>query len=211
MFFTTSQIYALRKLKSFTYFPSEYRRWKKRNFSAPLPATLKRNFLLSRGIDGASWIETGTYKGETAFYLSKSSKHVISIEPDLKLFSAAKKGLSGAENVTILLGKSEEVFLDAIELADKDVNFFLDGHFSGGETFQADLPTPLVFELETISRVIHKFEKVVVVIDDVRLCRHNVFEESGYPSLDFLVNWAQSNSMSWFIENDMFVAERKSP
>ena len=206
----TAVVYKLRRIKAQLFLSFELLKWKKRLYQSPLPAMYKRAFLNSVGTSNACWIETGTYKGETSFYLAQNAKSVITIEPDPKLFAAAKKRLSGARNVTVLQGKSEDRFNEAIALAGSRVNFFLDGHASGGETHHAENSTPLRFELATISAHLNTLEKVVVIIDDIRLCRQNIFIESGYPNLDFLVHWASENKMEWYIENDMFVARYNS-
>ena len=89
------------------------------------------------------------------------------------------------------------------------VCFYLDGHFSGGETFAGPNETPLLIELDIISKNLFRFTKCLICIDDIRIC--GKFHSYGYyPSLDDLVDWARSNNLNWHIEYDMFVVQTKS-
>jgi hypothetical protein len=205
----SKSIFFLRRLKSLISLPLDALRWAKRDFNGPLPAPMKRVFLRSVGLVGINWIETGTYKGETAYYLSKTSNRVVTIEPGPALFRAAKHRLRGESKITVLEGTSEYRFKEAIEISGNEINFFLDGHASGGETFESTIPTPLMYELECITHSLIHLKKAVVVVDDVRLSRFTVSQQSGYPNLNYLVNWANSNNLDWYFENDMFVARHQ--
>ena len=203
-FLKTKIIFQIRSLKAKTIIPLNLFEWKQRNFSSPLPVFIKRNYILSFSDPSMAWLETGTYKGDTTYQLSKKSKHVISIEPMTHLYRNASKRLIGAPNVTLLFGTSEARFRDALSLMRGNVGFFLDGHSSGGETYTGPQISPLKFELEQISKKLSNFEKVTILIDDVRL-----FETDDYPSLSYVINWANVNNLSWNIENDIFIARTK--
>lgn len=88
------------------------------------------------------------------------------------------------------------------------INFFLDGHYSGGETFAGPNDCPLLDELNFISQNLPRFQAVTILIDDIRLCgkKHSY---GLYPSLDNLVDFARSNNLDWHIEHDIFVAKTK--
>ena len=83
-----------------------------------------------------------------------------------------------------------------------DISFWLDGHYSKGDTFKGTKVTPIIYELETISNYISKYKKVLILIDDIRLSHT---KKQNYPSLDFYVDWAKSNNLSWTIEQDIFI------
>jgi hypothetical protein len=53
--------------------------WHKRNFRSPSPSFIKLKILNSENMDNCLWIETGTYDGETTYFLYKIAKKVISI------------------------------------------------------------------------------------------------------------------------------------
>ena len=84
-----------------------------------------------------------------------------------------------------------------------NINFWLDGHYSGDITFKGEKETSIEIELQSISKNINHFNKIAVLIDDVRLFK----KDSNYPPLDILVDWARENKLNWHIEHDIFVAK----
>ena len=82
----------------------------------------------------------------------------------------------------------------------KSVTFFLDGHYSGIDTFQGDIDTPIEFELDLIMSYIKYFKNFVIIIDDFRC-----FELKNYPNKNFLVKKAYDNNLFFTVEHDMFV------
>jgi hypothetical protein len=111
------------------------------------------------GIAGATWIETGTYAGDTAEYLALGgAKMVFSIEPGPKLFAAADTRFKNYPNVDILFGLSEDVLpilLPTIE--GPDVCFWLDGHYSDELTHRGPQDTPIAEELQAIGNHIRRW------------------------------------------------------
>jgi hypothetical protein len=138
--------------------------------------------------------------------LSRHGKKVFSIEPEPALFAAAKKLFKCVEHVAILQGLSETVLPALLPTLDGDVNFWLDGHYSAGITFQGPSDTPILDELACIGRNLGRFRRIVVLVDDVRCFVDRQGQYSGYPSLDSLVDWARANELSWHIEHDIFIA-----
>src|SRR5262245_1784347 len=84
--------------------------WGKRQFAAPSPHFIKQACLVRNSFPNATWVETGTYLGQTTHVLSKYALKVYSIEPEPTLFAKAKKYFSSYNNVEIINGTSEEVF-----------------------------------------------------------------------------------------------------
>lgn len=177
--------------------------WAKRDFAPPSPRLVKRVRLRSNGIPGATWVETGTHMGDTTDFLAAAAPMVYSIEPEPTLYERAVKRFAGRENIKILHGTSETIFPDLLPRIDGDVNFWLDGHYSGDATFQGDRDTPIIQELAAIDANIGHFGKLAVMIDDIRM-----FDGGAYPSVDELVDWARQNALVWHIEHDMFIARR---
>jgi hypothetical protein len=66
--------------------------------------------------------------------------------------------------------------------------------------------TPILGELTTIANFIQKFSAVSVFVDDIRLFNDANIKHKDYPRLDSLVAWANENSLSWTIEQDIFIA-----
>ena len=56
--------------------------WGKGAYSAPSPHFIKQTVLLRNAFPSATWVETGTYLGQTTKELSKHGAFVYSIEPE---------------------------------------------------------------------------------------------------------------------------------
>ena len=189
----------------------QYKDWSKRNFAAPSPTYVKNKVILRNGLRGAIWVETGTYKGDTSALISVDSKKVYTIEPADQLFKDAKQRFSTTSNVEVIHGTSEEVFPKLLPTLHGDINFWLDGHYSTGVTFQGSKDCPLLEELAEIERNLNNFSQIVILVDDVRYCVNpSVHQFSGYPKLDIMVEWARKNNLYWHIEHDTMVIKNQS-
>ena len=187
--------------------------WRARNFSPPSPDVIKHQILMNNNLKDSLWIETGTYYGETTKLLSKISKKIISIEADKNLFETSNKILKNFKNVEILNGKSEDLLDKVIS---KNLNFqnvciYLDAHLcqdhlKNTKTFgNENTATPILNELEIVSKYVSNFEKIVVLIDDIRLFQGKF---QNYPNKNTLVNWCKENDFLWEIEQDIFICKK---
>jgi hypothetical protein len=190
---------------------NEGREWVARQYASPSLAHIKRAVLLRLGFSDAIWVETGTFMGDTAALLANNAKAVYTIEPDRVLYEkAAARFSSSGSKVKALHGLSEEVFPSLLPTLSGTVNFWLDGHYSGGITHQGPTDCPVRDELQNIENNLSRYAKVAVLIDDVRCFDPSNPEYSDYPSLDYLVDWARKNNLVWHIEHDIFVAKSKA-
>ena len=185
---------------------NDFRKWRLRNYTVPSPRAIRRACLMRNSVVGATWIETGTFKGDTTAFLAQSSKFVYSIEPEPTLVANAKKRFADNANVEIIEGISEAVFPQLLPTITGDINFWLDGHYSAGTTFKGPTDTPIVEELENIRACLKNFGRVSILVDDVRCFQSQAKENEAYPPLDFLVSWCQQNGFNWTIEHDIFIA-----
>ena len=184
-----------------------YRDWADREFAAPSPHFVKQKVLLRNGLHDATWVETGTFMGDTTSVLSRVAKMVYSIEPEPTLFSKAEQKFRNTSNVKIIKGLSEEVFPKLLPTITGNICFWLDGHYSAGFTFRGPRETPIIDELSVIGQNISKMRKVVVMVDDVRCFDPRNPEFSAYPPVDVLVDWAKKHNLIWHIEHDIFIAK----
>tara|TARA_B100000131_G_scaffold152683_1_gene148077 strand:+ start:34 stop:663 length:630 start_codon:yes stop_codon:yes gene_type:complete len=187
--------------------------WRARNFSPPSPDVIKHQILMNNNLKDSLWIETGTYYGETTKLLSKISKKTISIEADKNLFETSNRILKKFKNVEILNGKSEDLLDKVISknLNFKNVCIYLDAHLcqdhlKNTKTFgNENTATPILNELEIITKYLANFEKIVVLIDDIRLFQGKF---QNYPDKNALVNWCKENNFLWEIEQDIFICKK---
>lgn len=183
----------------------EHKAWAARGFASPSTPDIKRAVLLREGLTDATWVETGTYLGETTELLSQTAKRVHTIEVAPKLAERAQKLFENVENITVWQGDSASVLTEVMTKLSGNVNFWLDGHFSGTFTGKGETgDTPIVEELEIIEKYITEADSVnfVVMVDDVRCFGM----DSAYPELNFLADWAAKNAKEWHIEHDIFIA-----
>ncbi len=183
-------------------------RWRRGQWSAPSAPSVKRAVLARHYIQGSTWIETGTYRGDTTAYLAKLAPRVVSIEPDDVLYRGAKRRFEGDGRVSLIHGTSESAFEEAVRSISGPACFWLDGHYSGPGTYLADDETPILWELDVIARHLGRLKRVVVLIDDFREFPSRSSDRAAfrYPSRDTLVEWATAHDLGWTVEHDIFVA-----
>ena len=179
-------------------------KWRKSNYSSPSPQHVKIRILKSNSLQNATWIETGTYLGDTTSKLAKISQKVISIEPQTELSVFASKRLRRHKNVEIINATSESSITDILKGISGPTCFWLDGHYSGDVTFQGSEVSPISAELSAISRYLTR-NKVVVLIDDFRLFVNSA--TTGSPPQSTLIAWASENNLFWTVEHDIFIAK----
>lgn len=111
------------------------------------------------------FVEGGTYMGGTAKDMSSIFKKVITIEMSDVMYDIAKKNLKDINTITILKGDTRKFFSDILDSND-NILFWLDAHWSGGNTYGKEDECPLIEEL----KIIFKFPKnYIILVDDARL------------------------------------------
>jgi hypothetical protein len=117
-----------------------------------------------------TFIETGTYYGNTAKWASKYFKKVITIEASKENFHLAQKNLSNINNIELIFGNSVEIFSDNNfwnKINNENAFFWLDAHWSSeGAHFGKNEECPLMKEIELIKS--RKGENYIS-IDDARM------------------------------------------
>lgn len=122
-----------------------------------------------------TFIETGTFEGDTTKWAATKFKDVYTIELSEQFYNAIKDDLIAKGNITPCLGDSRKVLPELLRDLPGNVIFWLDGHYSGGDTAGQEAPCPLREELEAI---LARNNDDIVLIDDARCCK-----EAEYPSI----------------------------
>jgi hypothetical protein len=182
--------------------------WAIREYAAPSPNFIKQAVLIRNNFSNATWIETGTLLGDTAEFLSRNAKFVHTIEPEPELYRKAKQRFASVLNVMVHNEISETALPNILPTLSGDVCFWLDGHYSGGDTFAGPNDTPLRTEMRLLSENMSRFNNVAILIDDIRQCG-KLHSYGEYPSLNELVEFANKNDLAWYIEHDIFIAKSK--
>ncbi|MEO9298581.1 hypothetical protein [Devosia alba] len=180
---------------------SSFKQWFSSGFASPAPSVVKRAVVRRNSLHDGTFVETGTFFGDTSASAAKYSKAVVTIEPAKTLYDAAVARFAHMPAVSVINGSSEDVFPQLLPTLDGPVTFWLDGHYSGGVTHLGSSLTPLAAELECLSQHIDRFHPLVVMVDDIRA----LFGSPDYPSIAFVLGWADRHKMTWHIEHDILV------
>lgn len=112
------------------------------------------------------FIETGTCHGRTTFALEPYFDEIHTIEIKKEFHETTKSKYSG-NKINFILGDSSTVFDKLLPTITKDAIFFLDGHWSAGDTGKGSKDCPLIEELQSINANFK--HKAILIIDDRRL------------------------------------------
>lgn len=148
-----------------------------------------------------TFVETGTYLGQTATYMSSVFKKCHTIELSKDFYDAAEETLGRHENVSRHHGDSADVLPAVLDQVDGPAIFWLDAHYSAGVTAGNKRRTPILPELEAIFA--HRIEDHVILIDDAR----EFLGMKGYPTIRELRRFVRSGGDGYkmIINNDIIV------
>ena len=113
-----------------------------------------------------SFIETGTYIGNTAYWSSQKFEKVITMENSTKMHKIVTQKFGHVNNIEFLQGDSRLLLKKVVSSLKQPSMFWLDAHWSGGETYGENDECPLLEELAIIN--VSPYEHIIL-IDDARL------------------------------------------
>lgn len=130
------------------------------SISFELAENLKTTFRLR------SFVETGTYLGNTSAWAASHFERVITIEADAALYARARERFANQSNVEVYFGNSGEIISVIVSRLPDPSLFWLDAHYSGEGTAGESHECPLLAEIAALdaSPIEH-----VVLIDDARM------------------------------------------
>lgn len=161
-------------------------RWRLTGSPPPAPPHLKRAALAeyAERFPTDTFVETGTYRGDTLARMRPRFERSISIELDKTLAAQAQKRFLRYSDVEIFQGDSAEELEKVVATLVGPAMFFLDGHYSGGVTADSG-SAPIVKELNAIFSSHHNH---VVLVDDARLINGT----NGYPTMEQVLECVRS-------------------
>lgn len=113
------------------------------------------------------FVETGSYLGDgIEAAIQAGFKTIYSIELSDKYYDICVERFKKNTNVKIIKGDSGYILYDVIKNINSTITFWLDGHHSCGDTALGSAWSPLLLELDMISR--HPVKNHNILIDDMR-------------------------------------------
>ena len=139
-------------------------------------------------------IETGTFQGAMVDAQKKHFNKIYSIELSEELYRKARNRFKDDKHVSIIRGDSSNVLGKLLERIDEPAIFWLDGHYSGGQTSKGKKETPIAEEVQAIFDS-GSFNHVVL-IDDARLFNGT----KDYPTIEELMRYIKGKNQSYKVE-----------
>lgn len=174
-------------------------RWSLSGKPLPPPHLIKQRMILD-ALDQYKpgiLVETGTLLGDMVEAMKSRFQRIYSIEISPELARRAKQRFAGDSHVEIIENDSAIALKELVPMLDAPALFWLDGHYSGGNTGKGEKETPIMEELETVlaSALPH-----VVLVDDARCFG----TEKDYPSLAELETFVKSRrpDVRLFVKHD---------
>ncbi len=177
--------------------------WRKAGRPLPPPHVYKIQTIreYAKQYKCSCFIETGTFFGTTLKASLNYFRYLASVELSVELYNKAKNKFRHYKNVHLYNGDSAVALTDMIrDLPDnKNILFWLDGHYSGGVTAKGDKDTPIIEELTTIFSM--NLNNIVILIDDAR-CFNG---ENDYPTIDMLKDFvvSKNNHVDFSVKDDI--------
>lgn len=152
------------------------------------------------------FIETGTYHGDTVAAIKDMYSSVISIEVDEALYKKACVRFAADKNVRIVHGDCARELPAILATLQEPAVFWLDGHYSGGETGKGEIEDPILISLNQIAA--HPTREHVIFVDDAR-----TFDgREGRPDISEVFNCIKKIDSRYIIrvQSDIIVATTES-
>jgi predicted O-methyltransferase YrrM len=141
-------------------------------------------------------IETGTYQGETVAACLAHFDRIYTIELDQSLYEAARDRFAEEPSVTVIHGDSYTELSKLAAEVTQPVLFWLDAHYSYGETAKGEHDPPLPWELRAI---VARGKPDVILIDDAR----HMGVLPDYPSIEEIRELVGERASSFEVEHDI--------
>lgn len=142
-------------------------------------------------------VESGTFKGDMVYGVRNGFKKIITIELSDYFFKKAKIRLKNFKNIKIIKGDSGKEIKQILRFVKEPAVFWLDGHYSGGNTTKSKVNTPIINELKSILN--HKIKTHVLLIDDAR----HFTGEDDYPKINDLKKMLKDSNYDMKVKDDI--------
>jgi len=174
----------------------QLKEWERRGSPPPPPRIVKQRTIkeFAERFGLRVLVETGTYYGDMVEAMKNYFSRIYSIELSNELYEKAKRRFTGDDRIKIIHGDSGIELGKLIARLEQPALFWLDGHYSAGETAKGEKDTPIYEELTHIFSSSQR--ENVIIIDDAR----RFGTDPAYPSIDELSRFIKANRPNVIIE-----------
>lgn len=128
------------------------------------------------------FVETGTYYGNTTYNALPYFKSLHTIELASGLYKKVIERFKHEKKIFAYLGDAAEILPKILPSINGKILFWLDGHYSGGETTQGESSSSIVGEIKAIQN--SHIKNATILIDDMRFFKPFNQPFRGYPSIN---------------------------
>lgn len=132
------------------------------------------------------FIETGTFYGDMVEAMKGFFDRIFSIELSRELYEKVRERFKGKGHIKLIHGDSGKELEGVLKSINEPALFWLDGHYSAGETARGEKDTPIYEELQHI--LTSREKRHVIIIDDARCFG----SEPDYPTIQSLKEFINS-------------------
>ena len=157
----------------------KYKTWPQNGCPVPPPHQAKQKVVkeYQKKYGFKTFIETGTFKGDMIKAILPEFDKIISVELGNELYKKAVRRFKNEKKVKIIHGDSGKVLHHIMPEIHEPAIFWLDGHYSGGQTAKGEKECPIFDELEAILK--NNNLNHVLLIDDAR----HFTGQNDYPTI----------------------------
>jgi len=180
--------------------------WKRKGKIVPVPHAVKQEMITKyrNKHDLRILIETGTYLGDMVWAQRNNFDEIYSIELSKEFAEQAMKRFRKNTHIKIIQGDSGKIMTTLIKDIHQKALFWLDGHYSAGNTARGDKDCPI---LEEVKAILSSGIEHVLLIDDARCFTG----QRDYPTKEGLASFILKSfpDSDIHVENDSIVVELK--
>lgn len=146
------------------------------------------------------FIETGTFMGDTPFAVKNDFTKIYSIELSKEYAQKAVLRFKEDKYIKIIQGDSITELAKLIKNINEPCFFWLDGHYSGGDTAKGEKEAPV---LEEVLPILKMNQNHIILIDDARL----FIGSHSYPYLFSFVHFVKKYNKKYkmSVANDIII------
>lgn len=154
-----------------------------------------------------NFVETGTYMGETILRFVNEFNRLFTIELSETLYNNFNLIDYDRTKLKSILGDSSIVLNKVIKEIEGKTIFFLDGHYSSGNTAKGLKDVPLNEEIKHINDLF--IYDGLIIIDDLRLFGTSLSEDWSQVNRETLLLILGERVETYLEENDRFIIKIK--